>query len=222
MTTVAPVAMQRNINFKGIYQSENGVPYHKSNTGLITGSGIGGLGALSHLSMGSVVDSLKKSHNTGVVNITEEELRNMEKMKKYAIPFALIAAAMSIGCGVIVDNIRNKKAAETADVVASSKNINEAFMRDENLQVDKYGLPYHHSNTGTKSGALLGAACGIAHGAMSSVTSKSATNIIIMNVLSGAATMALAGWGVGALYDKTVNGKAQDASMKIYARQAQM
>lgn len=124
---------------------------------------------------------------------------------------------MSIGCGLLIDHIRNKKAAETANVIASSKNINEAFMRDENLQVNKYGLPYHHSNTGTKLGALLGGVCGLAHGAMIPNIPKNATGRAL-NMLTGAVTMALAGWGVGALYDKMVNGKAEDASIKMYAR----
>ena len=49
MTTINPVSTPNDINFKGISQNENGVLYHKSNTGLITGSIIGGLGALIHL-----------------------------------------------------------------------------------------------------------------------------------------------------------------------------
>ena len=221
MTTVAPVAMQRNVNFKGMSQSENGVPYHKSNTGLIMGSIIGGIGAISHFGDGSFADMVQKSYKTGAANIPDEALKSIEKMKKFSVPFALIAAAMSIGCGVLVDNIRNKKAAETADVVASSRNINEAFIRDENLQLDKYGLPYHHSNTGTKIGALLGSVCGVTHGLMTTASANS-VKIKALYAVSSAISMALAGWGVGALYDKIVNGKAQDASMKIYARQAQM
>lgn len=217
MTTVSPVSMQRNVNFKGISQNENGIPYHKTKTGLVTGSAIGALGVLSQLGQGVEYDFVQKEIKKSSAAQAEEVAKIMEKHKKLAVPFAIIAATMSIGCGLLIDHIRNKKAAETADVIASSKNINEAFMRDENLQVNKYGLPYHHSNTGTKLGALLGGVCGLAHGAMIPNIQQNATGRAF-NMLTGAVMMALAGWGVGALYDKMVNGKAEDASIKMYAR----
>jgi len=219
MTTINPVSNQPNVNFKGIAQNENGISYHKSNTGLITGSVLGGLGVLTHLSKGNTSGFVKKMIETSGEEMTDEIMKNLEAQKKAAIPFAIIAGLMSIGCGVLIDKIRNQKAAESANVIANSQNIHEAFMQDENIQTNQLGLPYHHSKTGTKMGALTGAACGLVHGGMGMANMKGLGTLgVAIGLLSNAALFALGGWGLGAMYDKIVNGKAKDAATHIYSR----
>ena len=82
MTTITPISNQGNVNFRGIGQTENGIPYHKSNTGLITGSIIGGLGALSHLGDGFISDVAQKTTNSSGSVMQEELSKVLEKQKK--------------------------------------------------------------------------------------------------------------------------------------------
>lgn len=218
MTIINPVSNQPNVNFKGIAQNENGIPYHKSNTGLVTGCILGGVAALSHLNSGNSSELTKKFLESLGEKLPDDLVKTLDNKKKYAPVFAMIAAAMSIGCGIVIDKIRNKKVAESANVIATSKNMNDAFMKDGNIRTNEFGQPYHHSNTGSKLGPIAGAICGLTASGMALFTAKKASSKSIIGVLIDAASFALGGWGVGALYDKIVNGKAKDSATQIYGR----
>lgn len=126
----------KDVNFKGAYQrTENGTPYYKTNSGIKAGGVVAGTYALSaaiHASKGSV---------------------------KNAIPYLGIGL-MSIGCGAIVDKIRNKKAAEKADMI-KEVGLKQAVLNDDSIELTRTGRGYYHSNDGVKTGGLLGFATGV-------------------------------------------------------------
>ena len=66
---------------------------------------------------------------------------------------------MSIGCGAIVDKIRNKKAAEKADMIREV-GLKQAVLVDDSIEFTRTGRGYYHSKDGVKKGGLLGLAVG--------------------------------------------------------------
>ena len=125
----------KDVNFKGAYQrTENGTPNYKTNSGIKAGGGVAGLYALSAVLFSS------KGH------------------VKDAIPYLGIGL-MSIGCGAIVDKIRNKKAAEKADMIREV-GLKQAVLVDDSIEFTRTGRGYYHSKDGVKKGGLLGLAVG--------------------------------------------------------------
>ena len=137
----------KDVNFKGAYQrTENGTPYYKTNSGIKAGGVVAGLYALSAVLFSS------KGH------------------VKDAIPYLGIGL-MSIGCGAIVDKIRNKKAAEKADMIRKV-GLKQAVLHDDSIEFTRTGRGYYHSKDGVKTGGLLGLATGVI-GAILSLSSSS-------------------------------------------------
>ena len=80
-------------NFRGSFQkTENGTPYYKTNSGVIAGSILG-----SFQCIGIVSNFMRKRTTDGIIS--------------------LATAIAAVGCGAIIDNIRNKNAAKAADEI---------------------------------------------------------------------------------------------------------
>ena len=214
MTTINAIAHRGYIkpSFKGISDTENGVPYHKANTGLVAGSIIGGISLLQWLGISSQNSILKDVYGNADINEKAKAYLNEQNVrtKKYLIPFMAIAAGCSIGCGMLVDYLRNKKAAEAADNLANDPE--KAMYQTEGLEYSDMGLPYYKSKVGTKIGAGLGALCGLAHTAM--LTTKNSPNKV-MSFISNAVIFAVGGFVMGAITDKVTNNKAKTAAVKM-------
>ena len=214
MTTINAIAHRGYIkpSFKGISETENGVPYHKANTGTVAGGIVGGLSLLQWLGISSQNSILKDVYGNANINEKAKAYLNEQnaRTKKYLIPFMAIAAGCSIGCGILVDYLRNKKAAEAADNLANDPE--KAMYQTEGLEYSEMGLPYYKSKIGTKIGAGLGALCGLAHTAM--LTTKNSPNKV-MSFISNAVIFAVGGFVMGAITDKVTNNKAKTAAVKM-------
>ena len=131
-------------NFKGSYQrTENGTPYYKTNSGTVAGAVMAvpaGLAWVNALTSPTTKEELEKKSKNIIDMFTpknisaeykkaiddglKEGLKDAEKklelnkvLKKRAIPCAIIAAGVTLGCGMLVDALRNKRARESAEFV---------------------------------------------------------------------------------------------------------
>ena len=120
-------------NFRGSYQrTEIGTPYYKTNSGVVAGSILGGFQGI------------------GVINLF------MKKRTSYGL-ISLATALASVGCGAIIDNIRNKNAAKAADEIRRN-GLRNAMQINEHIDIGRQGTGYYESNDGAKHGWKLGAA----------------------------------------------------------------
>ena len=193
--------------------TKDGNPYYHSNIGLKVGAVTGTIGAINWLSylkpknMEPAFDFIKKFvKGDDAEKLISEIKAQSTRLKKYAIPFALIAGACSIGCGILVDHLRNKNAQKSADIIAEVGDANAPFV-DDSIDYTKYGTAYHKSKQGSKLGALLGLGCGVAHTAM--VTKKPLQVATLLE-------FALAGWLTGLITDKITNKKAAEQAKPKY------
>ena len=215
--------------FKGKWsKTEEGNPYYKTNTGAVAGGIMAIPAAYSWLKYSwknideakinkELTESKKIMKETGMdkqfddmfknlgYKNTEEAMKagidNMKRLKKYAIPFAIIAAGATAGCGILVDHLRNKKAKEAADTV-KQVGVKNAVMQNDKIQLSNKGRAYYESNQGVKYGALLGAGCGLIESVMSAGKLKAAA-------LINMALMALGGLIMGKIADSTANNDAR-------------
>lgn len=207
--------------FRGKFEkTEQGNPYYKTNSGTVAGGVMAGVAALPWLSKLSFkevpaldVDSKTFMKESGMedmfkafgVNDLDDALnkanKNGVRLKKYAVPFALVAAACSLGCGMLVDNIRNKKAKETADYTAQV-GVHNALMSGDSVALSNKGRTYYDSNIGKKYGAFLGAGCGLIDSVMSTGKFKP---IGLLNMIP----MAIGGLIMGAITDHFTNSNAK-------------
>ena len=128
---------------------------------------------------------------------------NALRMKKYAVPFAVLAAGLTVGCGMLVDKFRNDKAKETADIV-KQVGVKNAVMNNDRIALSNKGRAYYESNQGSKYGAFLGAGCGIIGALM-----EQGKNIKISGAIGSALTFALGGWIMGKIADSNSNKDAR-------------
>ena len=215
--------------FKGKWsKTEEGNPYYKTNTGAVAGGIMAIPAAYSWLKYSwknideakinkELTESKKFMKETGMdkqfddmfknlgYKNTEEAMKagidNMKRLKKYAIPFAIIAAGATAGCGILVDHFRNKKAKEAADTV-KQVGVKNAVMQNDKIQLSTKGRAYYESNQGVKYGALLGAGCGLIESVMSAGKLKAAA-------LINMALMAVGGLIMGKIADSTANNDAR-------------
>ena len=215
--------------FKGKWsKTEEGNPYYKTNTGAVAGGIMAIPAAYSWLKYSwknideakinkELTESKKFMKETGMdkqfddmfknlgYKNTEEAMKagidNMKRLKKYAIPFAIIAAGATAGCGILVDHLRNKKAKEAADTV-KQVGVKNAVMQNDKIQLSNKGRAYYESNQGVKYGALLGAGCGLIESVMSAGKLKAAA-------LINMALMAVGGLIMGKIADSTANNDAR-------------
>lgn len=139
-------------NFKGNFsKTENGAEYYKTNKGLVAGNVLAALFGLDIVSCFA-----KGKPQTGLI--------------------ALGVAASSIGCGAIIDNLRNKKAAEIADRI-NEIGLKNAIRENDRIEIARSGQGYYESNTGIKYGGLLGAGLGAISGALLSSSKEFKKNL---------------------------------------------
>lgn len=220
-------------NFKGSYQrTENGTPYYKTNSGTIAGAVMAvpaGLVWINRLTLPTTKEELEKKSKNIIDMLTpkntsaeekkaiddgvKEGLKDIEKtvehnkiMKKRAIPCAIVAAGLTLGCGVLVDYLRNKKAQESAEFV-KQVGTKKAIMEGDNLTFSNKGRAYYESNQGKKYGFGLGATCGIAEYAMLASKHNPKQNIGIL--LGNIVAMGLGGLLMGAIADHNTNSDAR-------------
>lgn len=207
--------------FRGKFErTEQGNPYYKTNAGTVAGGVMAGVATLPWLSKlgfketpalddeaksimkeAGMDDMFKKFGLKDIDEAFKEANKNGMRLKKYAIPFALIAAACTLGCGMLVDNIRNKKAQETADYTAQV-GVRNAVMNGDSVALSNKGRTYYDSNAGKKYGALLGAGCGLIESIMTAGKFKP---IGLLNMIP----MAIGGLIMGAITDHYTNSSAK-------------
>ena len=130
----------------------------------------------------------------------KKTLERNKKMKSRAIPAAIAAAGLTLGCGMLVDKLRNDKAKDAANTVKQVGTKN-AIMSNDGLTLSNRGRAYYESNQGSKYGALLGAGCGVADAALHSAKPK--------GYIGNALVFALGGWIMGAIADHYTNKDAK-------------
>lgn len=190
-----------NLGFKSIKQSSNGVNYHHTNAGKAVGAAVAGLGASFWLSYHNIklddkFNALRKMNiDDGAINLIKAQI---ERLKKNAIPFGLIAMAASIGCGFIIDKIRNKKSLGVAESV-QRQGVEKTYQQNMDTKLTRQGNLYYHSKDGRKKGVLLGAVCGIAHSLMINKKIK----------LGAVGTLTLGGFLAGLITDSIANKQAK-------------
>lgn len=223
--TVNSCGTTNNCNFKGKWdRTEQGNPYYKTSSGTTAGAvwavpaGLFWLNKMKYKEpsaekVKATNEAIKQSGmNDFVKQITggknfEETLKmgneNALRMKKYAIPFALTAAGLTLGCGMLVDKLRNDKAKEAANTVQQVGTKN-AIMSNDDITLSNKGRAYYESNRGSKYGAFLGAGCGIVDAAMGEGKNLKASGLIL-NVL----ICTLGGWIMGKIADHYTNKDAR-------------
>ena len=207
--------------FRGKFErTEQGTPYYKTNSGTVAGGVMAGVAILPWLSKlgfkeapalddeaksimkeAGMDDMFKKFGLKDIDEAFKEANKNGMRLKKYAIPFALVAAACTLGCGMLVDNIRNKKAKETADYTAQV-GVKNAIMNGDSVALSNKNRTYYDSNAGKKYGALLGAGCGLIESIMTAGKFKP---IGLLNMIP----MAIGGLIMGAITDHYTNNSAK-------------
>ncbi len=225
---VNPIVNQSNqATFKGKWdKTDNGTPYYKSNSATIAGGVMAVPAALTWLANINKKDlaqdknieevtknpEMKKQADSflkmfGIENsfeeVLKEENKRNQRLKKYAIPFAIIASGLTLGCGILVDHLRNKKAQETAEQVRQ-KGIKKTLIEQDRVAISNKGRAYYESNQGRKWGALLGAGCGIVATLM-----QNGKNSKLAHILTGAVSYAFGGWLMGTIADHNTNKNAR-------------
>lgn len=215
------VCSQSNIQaagFKGSYKkTENGTPYYSTNSGTIAGGILAVPAALlwlSDLALPVTQEEYEKiQKNLGMFknwgqlpNTTDGALKKYKTAKKLAVPFAVTAAGLSVACGALVDSIRNKKAAENADLI-KQKGLNNVMTEYDGIEISSSGRAYTTSNAGKKYGALLGAGCGILNTFMA--IPKMQAKYYISNAIFNAVSFGLGGLIMGAAADYYNNKSAR-------------
>ena len=183
-------------SFRGKWdRTDKGTPYYKTNVGLKAGAVMAVPAALFWATQKSAEKQMDMLKN---LNVPDELLTNIkvgaERVYKYKYLFAAIAAVSSVGCGILIDYLRNKKAQETADAVKAN-GAKAVLMSDESVELSRKRRAYYKSGEGFKLGGALGAVCGLMHGAMASKTFSIGSAIIL----------GLGGLAMGSIVDHYTN-----------------
>lgn len=150
-------------------KSENNAeskPPFKSNYGLKTGTVYAGIASsLALLGVTAQSLNLKREQKRLDEEIalgrysSQKQLEFIQKtktsLKRTGITIPL-SVAIIIGCGALVDKLINKKHTDLAEQV-KSKPAKEILEENDNVEVSKNGNLYYKSNTGMKTGPLIGA-----------------------------------------------------------------
>ena len=152
-----------------------------------------------------LTQAFRSGMNKGFTEEAQKDLRNLKeavarnkRQKALAVPFLIIATGISIGCGMLIDHLRNKKAKEKADFV-KQVGVKKAVIENDDIALSNKGRAYYESNVGTKYGALLGAVCGLLHTAM----------LRKKEYITNAITFAIGGWIMGKIADSNTNKDAR-------------
>jgi hypothetical protein len=208
--------------FKGsVKKNKNGVPYYHSTSGTTIGAVAAAIAGGHHLVLAAIpkLDSNNPKHKkfleenlktTRTVmndkNATLEDVaKNFEKAKKIAIPAAIIYAGAALGCGMLVDHIRNSKAKKAANQIASMP-PEKVIEKNPNIEVSENRKLYYKSNTGSKYGFALGAGVGIIDILYDLALVKKIHPSAAITALVG---FGAAGWLLGLLADHNTNKNAE-------------
>ena len=198
-------------NFKGSYQrTENGTPYYKTNSGTIAGAVMAvpaGLAWIGNLTLptaeGNSANEIKTVFDKF---LPKNPLEFNSVLKKRAIPCAIIAAGVTLGCGMLVDALRNKRARESAEFV-KQVGTKKAVMESDTVSLSNKGRPYYDSTIGKESGFALGAGCGFINYAMN--YSKHNPQKGMAALLGSVISYGLGGLLMGAIADHNTNNDAR-------------
>lgn len=198
-------------NFKGSYQrTENGTPYYKTNSGTIAGAVMAvpaGLAWIGNLKLptaeGNSANEIKTVFDKF---LPKNPLEFNSVLKKRAIPCAIIAAGVTLGCGMLVDALRNKRARESAEFV-KQVGTKKAVMESDTVSLSNKGRPYYDSTIGKESGFALGAGCGFINYAMN--YSKHNPQKGMAALLGSVISFGLGGLLMGAIADHNTNNDAR-------------
>ncbi len=171
----------QNPNFRGNYrETKNGNPYYSTNSAAIAG-GILAVPAFIHqYSFGKtnskIASSKAKELENFLATASEQEkerlnkIVNLEKLSEYykkvantptsriLIP-AILASGLTLGCGLIVNRLRNKNAQMASDEIRY-KGSEQAPNDNKNIKISENGNLYYKSNDGKRIGTLLGLGTG--------------------------------------------------------------
>ena len=198
-------------NFKGSYQrTENGTPYYKTNSGTVAGAVMAvpaGLAWIGNLTLptaeGNSANEIKTVFDKF---LPKNPLEFNSVLKKRAIPCAIIAAGVTLGCGMLVDALRNKRARESAEFV-KQVGTKKAVMESDTVSLSNKGRPYYDSTIGKESGFALGAGCGFINYAMN--YSKHNPQKGMAALLGSVISFGLGGLLMGAIADHNTNNDAR-------------
>ena len=148
---------------KSEHNAESKPPF-KSNYGLKTGAVYAAIASgLSLLGVTAQGLNLKREQKRLDENMgrysSQKQLEFIQETKTslkrtwITIP---LGVAIIIGCGALVDKLINKKHTDLAEQV-KSKPAKEILEENDNVEVSKNGNLYYKSNTGMKTGPLIGA-----------------------------------------------------------------
>lgn len=214
-------------NFKANTINENSLTCYKSNKGTVAGAilavpavwlnlkpafmDVEKEAALADASFTKLAEAYKK---LGVDEKIIDKLfpqnykEILERQKKFAIPFAIIAGACTLGAGVLFDKIRNKKAAEAVNDLAEG-NYNNIYDNGGSVDISKSGVPYYVTDNTSKYGFLSGMACGVVRSVMNIIQNKSFSIVeFVLPVL----TFGLGGMMMSAIAKNSTNKAAEKAT----------
>lgn len=171
--------------FKGVHaQTENGTNYYKTNSGLKIGS------AIAAIDVASVLFFSPKGIKNNLASI--------------ALPIIT-----NLGCGAIVDAVRNKKSAKVAEQIKQN-GLNNALIDNEKIMLSRKGNGYYESNTGAKLGGWLGLACGLLQLPLLKQRDFGGTKgETALGIVIGLGLTALGGYLLGKLSDNKANKDAR-------------
>ena len=128
--------------------------------------------------------------------------RNDEKrIAKNKYIFGAIEAVCTDACGIIYDNVRNKKAKEVAESVRQL-GTKGAIENNSNATLSRRGHVYYEASDGLKLGGVMGAGCGLMHGAMNAPKRP-------VEWLASMITFGLGGMLLGKIADSNSNNEAR-------------
>ena len=162
--------INQNPAFRGKWvKSENGTPYYKTNSGTVAGS-IMAVPALAtwliqKKDSSSILETYKKLGIKLDKKAEDIIINDAKRIAKNKYIFGAIAAVCTAACGIIYDNVRNKKAKEVAESVRQL-GTKGAIENNSNATLSRRGHVYYEASDGLKLGGLMGAGCGLIHGAM--------------------------------------------------------
>ena len=198
--------INQNPAFRGKWvKSENGTPYYKTNSGTVTGS-IMAVPALAFWLIqkedaSSILDLYEKMGKKPEGKEKEAIINNAKRIAKNKYIFGAIAAVCTAACGIIYDNVRNKKAKEVAESVRQL-GTKGAIENNSNATLSRRGHVYYEASDGLKLGGLMGAGCGLMHGAMNAPKRP-------VEWLASMITFGLGGMLLGKIADSNSNNEAR-------------
>ena len=217
------------MSFKSNTVNENEVQYYKSNKGTIAGAILAVPAVYQNIKpafidVDKAADAFEKSKeqfskiykdmgldpNLIEKNFPKNYKEIVSRGKKLAIPFAIVAGVCTLGAGILFDIIRNKKASEAANDLATG-NYNNIYANGGGVGISASGVPYYKSNNGARYGAATGAICGMVKGFMNMLPSK---QFNVMNLFLPMLSFTLGGMIMGTISQKAAN-KAADKNTYI-------